>query len=205
MPRVEFADVVRRRRMTRNYDPDRPVPAEIRERMLAHAVRAPSAGFSQGWAFLVLEAAEDRARFWAAAAPAEAAAADSWLEGMQRAPLLVVPMSCKRIYLDRYAEPDKPWPDRDERHWPVPFWHMDAAMAALLMTLTAVDAGLGSCFFGIPVERYPAVHEAFGIPGDHTPVGVVSVGYVVTDRPSPSLRRGRRPMSEVVHYGRWGN
>ena len=47
--------MVRRRRMVRDYDPDRPVPADVRERLLAHALRAPSAGFSQGWAFLVLE------------------------------------------------------------------------------------------------------------------------------------------------------
>ena len=47
--------MVRRRRMVRNYDPDRPVPAEIVDRLLAHALRAPSAGFSQGWGFLVLE------------------------------------------------------------------------------------------------------------------------------------------------------
>src|SRR3712207_8253076 len=31
-----------------------------------YAIRAPSAGFSQGWAFLVLESPEERGRFWAA-------------------------------------------------------------------------------------------------------------------------------------------
>ena len=51
---MEFSDVVRRRRMVRRYDPDRPVPLEIVERCLANAVRAPSAGFSQGWDFVVL-------------------------------------------------------------------------------------------------------------------------------------------------------
>ncbi|TDC28455.1 nitroreductase family protein, partial [Micromonospora sp. KC213] len=64
---MEFAEVVRRRRMVRNYDPDRPVPPEVVDRLLDHAVRAPSAGFAQGWGFLVLEAAADRERFWAAA------------------------------------------------------------------------------------------------------------------------------------------
>ena len=59
---MEFAEVVRRRRMVRDYDPDRPVPAEVRERLLEHAIRSPSAGFSQGWAFLVLETAEERER-----------------------------------------------------------------------------------------------------------------------------------------------
>ena len=52
---MEFAEVVRRRRMVRNYDPDRPVPPDVVDRLLDHAVRAPSAGFAQGWGFLVLE------------------------------------------------------------------------------------------------------------------------------------------------------
>ena len=78
---MEFAEVVRRRRMVRDYDPDRPVPPEVRERLLEHAIRAPSAGFSQGWAFLVLESPEERDRFWAATtddgAPGRLADADA--------------------------------------------------------------------------------------------------------------------------------
>ena len=73
---------------------------------------------------------------------------------MRRAPLLIVPLSDKSAYLDRYAEPDKGWTDRDESRWPVPYWDVDAGMAALLMLLTAVDEGLGACFFGIPPERH---------------------------------------------------
>ena len=48
---MEFTEVVRRRRMVRRYSPDPVDPATL-DRMLAHAVRAPSAGFSQGWAYL---------------------------------------------------------------------------------------------------------------------------------------------------------
>ena len=60
---MEFQDVVRRRRMIREYADD-PVDPTIVDRALANAVRAPSAGFSQGWAFLVLDRAEDIERFW---------------------------------------------------------------------------------------------------------------------------------------------
>ena len=204
---MEFADVVRRRRMVRDYDPDRPVPPELRERLLEHAIRAPSAGFSQGWAFLVLETAEERDRFWTATAPSPAhpgGTPDGWLTRMRRAPLLVVPLSHKAAYLERYAEPDKGWTDRDEARWPVPYWDVDAGMAALLMLLTAVDEGLGACFFGVPSERVDALRTAFGVPDTHRPVGVVSVGYPGTaDRRSPSLRRGRRGVDEVVHRGHW--
>ncbi len=199
---MEFADVVRRRRMVRDYDPTRPVPPEVRERLLEHALRAPSAGFSQGWAFLVLEDAADRELFWSVTA--STGAPDGWLTRMRRAPLLIVPLSDKQAYLDRYAEPDKGWTDRDESRWPVPYWDVDTGMASLLMLLTAVDEGLGACFFGIPAERLRAFREAFGVPDRLRPVGVVSVGYPgAGDRRSPSLRRGRRAFDEVVHQGRW--
>ena len=192
--------------MVRDYDPDRPVPAEVRERLLAHAIRAPSAGFTQGWAFLVLESAEERDLFWSVTAGP--GAPDAWLTRMRRAPLLVVPLSSKDAYLDRYAEPDKGWTDRDPAsvaaRWPVPYWDVDAGMAALMMLLTAVDEGLGACFFGVPPERVDAFRAAFEVPAEYRPVGCVSVGYPgADDRRSPSLRRGRRGLDEVVHRGRW--
>ena len=198
---MEFQEVVRRRRMVRNYDPTRPVPVEIRDRLLANALRAPSAGFSQGWAFLVLESAEDRDRFWAATTTSDEP--DSWLRGMQNAPLLIVPLSHKAAYLDRYAAEDKGWTDRDEGRWPVPYWDIDTGFASLLMLLTVVDEGLGACFFGVPPERMDAFRTAFGVPGEYTPIGCVSVGYRAEDRRSPSLRRGRRTVEEVVHHGSW--
>jgi nitroreductase len=199
---VEFADVVRRRHMVRDYDPDRPVPADVTDRLLEHAIRAPSAGFSQGWAFLVLESPGERERFWTATT--SGADPDPWLTRMRRAPLLIVPMSHKAAYLDRYAEPDKGWTDRDEARWPVPYWDIDTGMAALLMLLTAVDEGLGACFFGIPPEHLAAFRAAFGVPDPYTPIGCLTVGYPGSDdRRSPSLKRGRRGVDAVVHRGHW--
>jgi nitroreductase len=199
---VEFRDLVRRRRMVRNYDPSRPVPPEVRDRILAHAVRAPSAGFSQGWGFLVLEEPADRERFWRATTP-EDTTDNRWLRDMRNAPLIIVAHSNKDRYLDRYAEADKGWTDRDEARWPVPYWHIDTGMAGLMMLLTAVDEGLGACFFGIPPERTAAYRAEFGVPEPFTPIGAVSVGYPAPDLRSGSLARGRRPVDEVVHRGHW--
>jgi nitroreductase len=202
---MEFRDVVRKRRMVRDYDPDRPVPPEVRDRLLEHALHAPSAGFSQGWAFLVLESPEERERFWAATTSAEdEEAMSSWLVRMRRAPLLIVPLSHKQAYLDRYAEPDKGLTDKSEAHWPVPYWDIDTGMASLLMLLTAVDEGLAACFFGIEPPQHPAFHAAFGVPDEYTAIGCVAVGYAgADDRRSPSLARGRRGIDEVVHRGHW--
>lgn len=199
---MEFGDVVRRRRMVRNYDPGRAVPAAVVERLLAYAIRAPSAGFSQGWGFLVLEDGADRERFWTATTPA-GRETSKWLEGMRRAPLIVVPHSNRSAYLDRYAEPDKGWTDRDAARWPAPYWDIDAGFAALLILLTAVDEGLGACFFGIPPQRTQDFRDTFGVPADFTPIGAITVGYPAPDRRSPSLKRGRRPVDQVVHRGQW--
>lgn len=207
MRSMEFQEVVRRRRMVRRYDPDRPVDAEVLDRMLANAVRAPSAGFSQGWAFVVLDRPEDVARFWAATGPAgpEDGEPSGWLRGMRTAPVVIVPLSHKDAYLDRYAQPDKGWTDRDEARWPVPYWHVDTGMASLLILQTAVDEGLGACFFGIPPERIAAFRAEFGVPEGYTPIGAITVGHRVDDAGatgSPS-RRARRTPEEVVHRGGW--
>jgi nitroreductase len=200
---MELDEAVRHRRMVRNFDPDRPVPRPVVDRLLDLAVRAPSAGFTQGWEFLVLSSAADRARFWTATT-VPGTPPNSWLRGMSRAPLLVVPHASRDAYLDRYAEPDKGWTDRDEARWPVPYWYVDAGFASLLILLGAVDAGLGACFFGVPAQRLASYRVEFDVPDACTPVGVIAIGYPAPDRRSPSLRRGRRPVSEVSHWGRWG-
>src|SRR4029079_8522791 len=189
---MEFQDVVRRRRMIREYA-ETPVDPAFVDRALAKAGRAPSAGFSQGWAFLVLDQRADIERFWeVTTTPGELP--DSWLRGMTTAPVVIIPCSSKAAYLQRYAEPDKGWTDQDEARWPVPFWHMDAAMASLLILQTATDAGLGSCFIGVPPDRDASVRAAFGIPDDHDPVGVVTIGHRAEgEKPSgPPRTRHRR-------------
>lgn len=199
---MEFRDAVRRRRMVRAYDPVRPVPDAVVTRMLEHATRAPSAGFSQGWDFLVLDCSQDRDLFWRTTS--DDGEPDSWLRGLMTAPLLIVCLSHQQAYLDRYAEPDKGFAPDDDERWSMPYWHIDTGMAAMLMLLTAVDEGLASCFFGVPKPRHGAVLEAFGVPPSRAPVGVVSVGYAAPDTKSPSLKRGRRGVSDVAHRGRWG-
>ncbi len=191
--------------MVREYA-DTPVDPAIVELALANAVRAPSAGFSQGWAFLVLDERPDIEKFWAVSTePGELP--DSWLRGMQTAPVLIIPCSSKKVYLDRYARDDKGWTDRDEARWPVPFWHMDAAMASLLILLTAVDHGLGACFFGIEPAYERATRDAFGIPDDYDPVGAITLGHRLPDEsPSGSPRKlQRKDQAEVVHHGHWSS
>ncbi|MGN2638899.1 nitroreductase family protein [Nocardia takedensis] len=112
---MEFSEVLRRRRMVRRYT-TRPLEPEAIQRVVHSVLRAPSAGFAQGWSFLVLTDSADRERFWrfAPVRLEQAAAA-------RNAQLIVVPMSNKDAYLDRYTEPDKRWTDRSETRWPAPY------------------------------------------------------------------------------------
>jgi nitroreductase len=196
---MEFQDVVRRRRMIRSYDPDRPVPPEVIDRIVDNGLRAPSAGFSQGWGFLVLDNAADIARFRAAVRPDEQP--ERWFAAQVQAPLLIVALANKDAYLERYAQPDKGHTDRSDAWWPAPYWDIDTGFASLLMLLTAVDAGLGACFFGLPAGRVDTFRTEFGVPGHFSPIGAISIGY--SDEPARDLRDRRRPKDEVVHRGRW--
>jgi nitroreductase len=196
---MEFQEVVRRRRSVRSYDPDRPVPPDVIDRIVRNGLRAPSAGFSQGWGFLVLDNATDIARFRDAVRPESDP--EGWFAANFDAPLLIVAHSNKDAYLDRYALPDKGFTDRSDAWWPAPYWDIDTGFASMLMLLTAVDAGLGACFFGMPIERIDAYREAFGVPSRFHPIGAMSMGY--STEPPRDLSGRRKPITDVVHTGRW--
>ena len=197
--------------MIRRFERDRPVPRELLSGWLDLATRAPSAGHSQGRDLLVLTTAQDRDLFWrvtADGAPTARATAyrERWLAGMRTAPVLVVCLADPGRYRERYAEADKQHPDGDPDGWPVAWWDVDTAMSALLLLLAATDAQAGGCLFGIPASGHEALREAFAVPATRRPVCAVALGYPDGDPGprSPSLRRGRRPLGEVAHDGRFG-
>ena len=202
---MEFQDVVRKRRMVRNYD-SLPIDPEQLDRIMHNALHAPSAGFSQGWGFLVLNTPDDLNRFWSSTTPEKSAkSANTWLLGMRTAPVVIVPLSCRAEYLRRYSEFDKGWTDQRVDRWPIPYWHVDTGMAALLILQTAVDEGLGACFFGIPPETIASFREEFDVPVDYTPIGAITVGRRIADTTigGSAARRTRKSMEEVVHRGSW--
>ncbi len=204
---MELTEALRRRRMVRRYEPDRPVSAVALEAVLAAALRAPSAGFTQGVSLLVLDTTRSRDAFWAAAAepgPAERMPS-GWLAGMRTAPVLVLVWTSEVAYRDRYAQPDKGWTEPDPERWSAPYWFVDAGMATMAALLAAVDVGLGACFFGVPPARVDAVRSAFAVPPDQLSVGVLSLGHRPPEvAPSGSaVRRPRKPPEQLVHRGRW--
>lgn len=203
---MELFDAVSRRRMVRRFHADRDVPPGTVDRLVRLAQRAPSAGHTQGWDVLALTEEGDRQLFWEVTrdGTTEPSARSRWLGGVSAAPVLLVMLADRTAYLDRYAEPDKGWTDRSVDRWPVPYWDTDTAMAAMIILLGAVDAGLGALFFGVPGSRHDALKAAYAVPPDRRVVGVIALGHEAERVRSPSLARGRRPLEEVLHRGRFG-
>lgn len=199
---MDFHQVVRRRHMVRSFT-ERPIPPEALERVLDAARRSPSAGFTQGYAFVVLEGAQSTGSFWASVTtPAWRAASRRW-PGLRAAPVVVLPLANRQAYLDRYAEEDKAGSGlSDPGAWPVPYWLVDASFATMLLLLAAVDEGLGAAFLGV-WRGSDELLGGLGVPPGWEPLGAVALGWPAPDVPSPSLRRGRRPLEQVVHRGRW--
>ena len=198
---MEFTDVVRRRQMVRSFD-QRPVPRETIDEILDLARRAPTARFSQGVDFLVLDTPEAIADFWRLTAGPDDPDHDDMANGPT---VIVLPIADKRRYLERYAEPDKePFALQDEDNWPVKFWDIDAAMASMVALLAAVDRGLGGWFWGMSAGEREML-EHFGVPEGIRPVGVMGFGYRSADvQPTGSgATRTRRPLDEQIHRNGW--
>ncbi len=185
---MEFAAVVQKRKMIRSFKPT-PVPPKSIERIIASAQRYPSAGYSQGVAFVVVTDPDVRSRL-------------RNLHGYD-GPLMIVPCVSEQLYHDRYRAPDKLRPDGTEIEWPIPYWHFDAGCSCMLIFLAAVNEGLAAALAG--AFRPAALRAELGIPNHFLPIGIVSIGYpdLEREKPSPSLKRGRRSRAEVVHQQHW--
>lgn len=204
---VDFADVLRARRMVRAYA-DRPVDPAVLDRVLGAGLRAPSAGNSQGRDLLVLRGA-DRDDFWDLTAASRAGSGpagppDAWLRGMRAAPVVVLLLADPATYAERYALPDKPGPDRDAADWTVPWPDVDTGMSGLLLLLAAVDEGLGACLFGVPGAAWTVLAERFDVPAGRRLVAAVTLGHPAPDEASRPSRRARRTLADTAHDGRFG-
>jgi len=197
---MEFDEVVRRRRMVRNYL-DAPVDDDALTRILDRASRGPSAGFAQGVSFVAVTDQATRREIARLAGEDEYVSEgfDPWIS---RAPVHVMVCVRKGAYLERYREADKDGehgPKGSEEGWPIPYWWVDGGASMMLLLLSAVDEGLAAGFLG--AHNIDAIEELLGIPEDVSPVGIVTIGHAAPDRRSGSLARGRR--ADTVRRERW--
>ena len=195
---MEFQKVVLRRRMVRHFTSE-PVPLGEVERILELAQHAPSAGFSQGSAYVVVTEPSMRQKV-ADLQGEQEYSATGFHRWISEAPVNIVACVSEKIYHDRYNESDKLEEGR-EIEWPTPYWFFDIGAGCMIVLLGAVDSGLAAAFTGVVDPE--GMKELLGIPLHFHPVGVISIGHSAPDVKSPSLKRGRRPAAQVVHYEKW--
>jgi nitroreductase len=187
--------------MVRHFT-DEAIRAETVDRIIAAAQHAPSAGFSQGVSFVAVTDPEMRRAIARIAGEEEGYTAGGFHPFISEAPVQIIVCTSERVYKDRYREPDKkPDPEAEEMEWPVPYWHTDAGCALMLILLAAVNEGLAGAFVGVWDQR--GLQNLLGIPEDFIPIGVTMIGHPAPDIPSPSLKRGRRKLEDVLHRERW--
>lgn len=196
---MEFTDTVLKRRMVRNFA-DKPVDPEVIKRIVELTRHAPSAGFTQGQSFIVVTDPELKK------AVADTCGEQGYVRAgfapfISKAPVLLIPCTSEAAYHRRYRQPDKLRPDGKEIEWPVPYWFMDIGCAVMVALLAAVDEGLVAAYAGS--QDLKALRSVLNIPDEVTPVGVIPIGYRASDKPSPSLKRGRKPDAEYVHHEGW--
>jgi nitroreductase len=198
---MEFADLVRTRRMVRAFQDNRPVDPAVLDRVLETAGRAPSAGNTQGWSFVVLEG-DDTAKFWDVTLPSERRESFRF-RPLLDAPVIILPLASRDAYLTRYSEPDKEATGlADPSRWPVPYWQIDTAFATMLLLLAAQAEGLGALFFGV-FRNAEKLLASLDVPGGYELIGAIALGHPAEDSPGRSVDRPRRPLAEVVHRGGW--
>ena len=197
---MEFADLIRSRRMVRAFDPQ-PIEPEVLERVLDAARRAPSAGNTQGWVFVVLEG-DDTKRFWDITLPEDRRESFRWKQLLD-APAVILPLASREAYLSRYAEPDKISTGlADPTRWPVPYWQIDTAVATMLLLLAVENEGLGALFFGV-FRNGEKLLATLDVPGGYELIGAVAIGTPLEGDSGRSAERPRRSLDEIVHRGGW--
>ena len=181
---------------------DRPVDDELIDELVDLARRAPSAGWSQGQAFVVVRDQRQRAAIATAAGEPDHVERgfEPWLSS---APVLVVPCADERAYRRRYDAPDKATGGPDT--WAVPYWWLDLGAAVQNLLLLATEADLAAGFLG--AHAVDGLARLLDLPDRVHPAGVVTLGHRPHDAPSSttSERRGRRARSAVVHPDRWAD
>ncbi len=205
---MEFADVVRGRRMTRAFS-TQPVDSELISQVVDLASRAPSAGKTQGWHALIITSG-DTAKFWNDTLAVEKRESFRW-KHLLDAPVIALVFADPVSYVERYSEQDKAHTGLGvgAEAWPTPYWTVDASFAAMTMLLAAEDAGLGALFFGV-FHGEQQLRTRLCVPDAMQLIGAIAIGWPVesdtgeaSGNTGASASRIRRSAEQIIHLNGW--
>ena len=176
---MDFDEVVKRRKMIREYDLNRlQIPDKIITKLIRNAHRAPSAGHTQVQEFIIVQDSSTKKKLRKAAVNQEY---------IEQAPLLIVICSNTSRSIGRYGS-------RGREFYSI----IDGAFASMLILLSAVNEGIGACFVGAFQDN--KVSEILKLPKDVRPIGIICIGYPA-ERPE---KLERIDVKALVHYEKYG-
>jgi len=177
---VDFDEVVKRRKMIREYDSDRQqIPDKIITKLIKNAHKAPSAGHTQVQEFIIVKDSSTKKKLRKAAVNQEY---------VEQAPVLIIVCSNTSRSVGRYG-------NRGREFYSI----IDGAFASMLILLSAVNEGIGACFVGAFEDT--KVSEILELPKDVRPIGIICIGYPA-EKPE---KLGRTDIKALVHYEKYGH
>jgi nitroreductase len=192
-------DTLNAQRAIRFLKPD-PIPDEILDQILSAALRAPSGGNSQPWAFVVVRDAAIKQQlavwykdFWDNVYSKRedrkdspvSRSAEHLVHHFAEAPVIVIP--CIR---------GSQGSGRD-----VMTTGASIYPAVQNLMLAAVGLGVGSVITTFLQNHEGKVKEILGVPEDYQTACAVPLGYPSGEETFGGSKR--RPLDEVVHWDRW--
>jgi len=223
MSELDVFEAMYTARAMRRFKPD-PVPEALITRILDAAIRAPSAGNSQNWAFVVVRDAEQRRRLGAVYRKASDIASAMYAargrpphlseeqfrrlmtsggflwDHMAEAPVILLPCHTQ----PRLPSPDALPPDMrarfaDEQRYMERIRGASIYPAVQNVILACRALGLGTTITTNHIRCEDEVKAVLGVPDDVATFALMPIGYPL-DKFGPVTRR---PVSEVAHADRW--
>ncbi len=171
---MEFTDLIKTRESVRSYDPDRPVPVDILEKILEAGRLAPSAANRQPWKFIVISSP-------AMLQKVKACYDRDWFGD---APQVLAVAGLR----------DQAWSRRYDGYSSL---ETDAAIAMTHIILAAENEGAGTCW--IAAFDPEKLRKALDTGPEEIIFGITPLGY-----PKPGFKKinikQRKPLSEITRF-----
>ena len=171
---METWDAIRARRNVREFD-ERLLPGEDLERILEAGRRAPSSRNWQPWDFVLVTEREQLKQL-----------AKVW----RGAGHVATSAATIALVLPHTSDAG----ERDRAQY-------DLGQATMAMLIAAADLGIGSGHAAVADQDQ--ARRVLGLPDDRYAAYLIDLGYPA-DRPLRPIREpNRRPLTEVMHRGKW--
>ena len=174
---MDFDEVVRKRKMIREYQQDSQIPTEIINKLLKNAHRSPSAGHTQVQEYIVVIDPITKKKL------CQASLGQSQVED---ASVLIIVCANTSRSVSRYGK-------RGTDCYSI----IDGAFASMIILLSAVNEGIGASFIGAFEDN--RIVKILGLPVHVKPIGIIALGYPA-EKPE---RFERIELNNLVHYEKY--